>query len=103
MSYALPALVALELFALACQGSPGSPGPAGDAGPPGYGYVPLDPTGVVGFVRDTAHDPVVNAKVYLVPSTDIPIDAIDLSSIAAARSSVNDEPLEDTIAAKGSA
>ncbi|HLD46012.1 MAG TPA: carboxypeptidase-like regulatory domain-containing protein, partial [bacterium] len=62
---------------------------------------PLETNGVVGFVRDVAGDLVVNATVYFVPATDIPSDAIDLSTIENARQSTVDEPLEDTIASKG--
>jgi hypothetical protein len=76
----------------------GEPGPAG---PPGQGYVALEPEGVVGFVRDTAGDPVSGATVYLVPGTDIPTAPISVTDLAAARESADDEPLEDTIAAKG--
>jgi hypothetical protein len=82
-------------------GPAGPTGPTGPQGEPGAGYLPLEAAGVVGFVKDTAGEPVVGAKVYLVPSDQIPTTAIDLSSIGAARASANDEPLEDTIAAKG--
>jgi hypothetical protein len=61
----------------------------------------VDPAGVVGFVKDTAGEAVIGAKVYLVPNTDIPTAAIDLSTIANARASAVDEPLEDTIQANG--
>jgi hypothetical protein len=56
---------------------------------------------MVGFVRDTAGDPVVGATVYLVPSADIPTAPLTLTDIAVARASTVDEPLEDTIAANG--
>jgi predicted CXXCH cytochrome family protein len=60
-----------------------------------------EPAGLVGVVRDTAGEPVAGATVYLVASTAIPTAALDLSSIAAARASTDDEPLEDAIAAQG--
>ncbi len=101
-------LVAVGALVLtACQGETGPAGDAGDAGTPGapgapgLGYLPLESSGVVGFVRDTAGEPVIGATVYLVPNTDIPTAAVDLSSITAARASAVDEPLEDTIAANG--
>jgi hypothetical protein len=85
-------------------GSPGQPGMQGSSGmtgAPGAGYVPLEADGLVGFVRDTAGDPVIGARVYLVPATDIPTDPIDFGSIANARDSTVDEPLEATIAVRG--
>lgn len=112
----LLALLAAGFFLAACQGdagrtgangqngqdgAEGPQGPAGPSGPPGAGYVPVEPAGVVGIVRDTAGEPVAGATVYLVPSTDIPSAAIDLSTIDSARASTVDEPLEDTIAANG--
>lgn len=85
-------------------GPTGPPGADGSSGPPGptsrsCWYVGV--TAACGFVRDIARNPVVNAKVYLVPGSDIPRTAIDLSSIDAARASMVDEPLEDSIALKG--
>ena len=85
-----------------CPNIAGLQGPPGEDGAPGPGYVSLEPAGVVGFVRDTAGDPVVGAKVYLVPSEDIPTAPLTLTDIAAERASTDDEPLEDTIAANGS-
>ncbi len=73
----------------------------GDNGAPGLGYIDLEPNGMVGFVKDTANSPVVGAKVYLVPSADIPSTALALTSITVERASTVDEPLEDTITAKG--
>lgn len=64
-------------------------------------YVPIAPAGVVGFVRDTAGEPVVDATVYLVPAEDIPTAPLDLANIDNARASTDDEPLEDTIALNG--
>lgn len=89
------------LMLTACQGETGPAGEPGSPGAPGLGYLPLETSGVVGFVKDTAGEPVIGATVYLVPNTDIPTAAIDLSSITAARASAVDEPLEDTIAANG--
>ncbi len=80
------------------QGPPGEPG---TAGPPGAGYTAPEPNGVVGFVFDTAGDAVAGAKVYLVPGSDIPTEAISVTDIAAARASTFDEPLEDTVSVKG--
>jgi predicted CXXCH cytochrome family protein len=57
---------------------------------------------VVGLVRDTAGEPVAGARIYLVPSADVPTDPMALTDIAAERASTVDEPLEDTIAQKGS-
>jgi len=79
-------------------------GPTGDAGPTGPaapGYIPLEATGLVGVVKDTAGKPVNGATVYLVPNTDIPNTALALTDITIERASTVDEPLEDTIAAKG--
>jgi hypothetical protein len=83
------------------DGSSGATGATGATGSPGLGFVPLEPAGVVGFVRDTAGDPDTGAKVYLVPTTDIPTAALALTSITVERASTVDEPLEDTIKAKG--
>jgi len=86
-------------------GATGATGPTGEAGvpgPAGPGYVALETAGLVGFVRDTAKEPVVGATVYLIPNTDIPNTALALTDIAAERTSTVDEPIEDTIAAKGS-
>jgi hypothetical protein len=63
--------------------------------------VALEPAGVVGIVRDTAGEAVIGATVYLVPSADIPSAALDLTTVAAARASTADEPLEDTVALNG--
>jgi hypothetical protein len=82
-------------------GPTGSAGPTGTTGPAGPGYLSLEAAGVVGFVRDTADKPVVGATVYLVPVSDIPTAALDLTDVVKARASTDDEPLEDTIAAKG--
>ncbi len=87
-------------------GAPGAPGAAGNAGPagaPGPGHVSLEAAGLVGVVRDTANRPVVGATVYLVPGKDIPSAPLALVDIAVERASTQDEPLEDTIAAKGAA
>lgn len=65
------------------------------------GYVRLAPAGVVGFVTDTADEAVVGATVYVVPVADIPTTALALTDIATERASTVDEPLEDTIAARG--
>jgi hypothetical protein len=94
-------VAASALVLAACQGETGPAGADGATGQPGLGYVPLEPAGVVGLVKDTAGEPVAGATVYLVPNTDIPTAAIDLSSITTARASTVDEPLEDTIAANG--
>jgi hypothetical protein len=119
-------VAAAALFLAACQGEQGDVGPAGPSGDPGdpgsqgpigpngpqgpegpagAGYVPLEPEGVVGFVVDTAREPVAGATVYLVPTTAIPTDPIVLSTAADAmdgiRASALDEPLEDTIALQG--
>jgi len=85
------------------SGTAGSAGPPGPTGPSSPGNLQLESNGVVGFVRDTAGAPVVNATVYLVPSGDIPIAPVPLTDIVEARKSTVDEPLEDTIAAKGTA
>jgi hypothetical protein len=61
----------------------------------------LEPAGLVGYVRDTAGNTVAGAKVYLVPVADIPAAPLVLTDITAERASTADEPLEDTIAAKG--
>ncbi|MCC6747719.1 MAG: hypothetical protein IT371_08690 [Deltaproteobacteria bacterium] len=75
---------------LDCQGAAGLTG------------LPLEAAGIVGVVTDTTRQPVQGVKVYLVPATDIPTAALTLGSdIAAVRADPNDEPLEDTIAAKG--
>lgn len=60
-----------------------------------------DPSDMGGFVRDTAGEPVAGATVFLVPSGDIPTEPLALTDLDAERSSAVDEPLEDTIAAKG--
>lgn len=87
------------------QGSQGPTGPQGPEGPAGAGYLPLEPEGVVGFVVDTAREPVAGATVYLVPASAIPTEPIVLMNGAdgmdANRASALDEPLEDTIAAQG--
>lgn len=112
-------IVAAAALLAACQGDTGDAGPAGPGGPggpqgdtgapgsqgptgePGAGYLPPEPAGVVGFVRDTAREPVAGATVYLVPSDGIPTSPIQLTDLAAARVATNDEPLEDAIAAAG--
>jgi hypothetical protein len=116
-------IAAATLFLAACQGEQGDVGPAGSggdpgvpgpqgpngpqgpAGPAGAGYVPLEPAGVVGFVVDTAREPVAGATVYLVTTSAIPTDPIALPNTAdamdAIRASTLDEPLEDTIATSG--
>ncbi|MBI5864308.1 MAG: hypothetical protein HZB38_07360 [Planctomycetes bacterium] len=85
------------------QGPQGDPGPAGPQGPagPAAGALTPEPEGVVGFVHDTSGEPVAGAKVYLVPSTDIPTTALALTDVAAERASTADEPLEDAIAVNG--
>lgn len=71
-------------------------------GLPGFGYLSLEANGVVGVVKDTAGAPVVNATVYFMPQADIPDGGLELgASMAAVRADPNDEPLEDTIAARG--
>lgn len=84
------------------NGTNGTDGDAGPMGPPGYGYLALEPAGIVGVVTDTADEPLVGATVYLVPAADIPTAAIALTDLAAEKASTNDEPLEDPIATKGS-
>lgn len=83
------------------DGADGADGGSGPQGPPGAGFVGLEPEGVVGFVRDTAGDPVSAATVYLVPSTDIPTEPLQLTDINTERTSLVDEPLEDTIDVHG--
>jgi hypothetical protein len=83
------------------SGSSGSTGPTGPTGPAGPGYLAPEPAGVVGYLKDTAGRAVIGATVYLVPSSAIPSTPLDLSTVAAARASTVDEPLEDTVAANG--
>lgn len=94
-------LLAMLILAGCSGGSAGTNGTNGAAGTPGPGYVALEPAGVVGFVRDTAGDPVIGAKVYLVPGTAIPTTALTPTNLIAERASTIDEPLEDTITASG--
>lgn len=77
-------------------GCPGVPGLIG-----GDGGGNAEPTGVAGFVTDTAGAPVVGATVYLVPSEQIPTAPLALTDIAAERASTVDEPLEDAVATNG--
>ena len=83
------------------DGVDGKDGKDGKDGANGLGYLALEPDGIVGFVTDTTGEPVAGATIYLVPNTDIPTAAMELGDIAKARIDPNDEPLEDTIAAKG--
>jgi predicted CXXCH cytochrome family protein len=61
--------------------------------------VPLDPDGVVGFVRDRAGESLGAGTIYFVPSGDVA--ALPATTIAV--DSLNDEPLEDLIAQNGAA
>jgi hypothetical protein len=83
-------------------GETGPTGPTGPQGPPGAGYLAPEPAGLVGYVVDVSGAAVEGATVYLVPQADVKaLSAIplDLSSIGAARTATNDEPLEDLIEA----
>ncbi|HYG67431.1 MAG TPA: carboxypeptidase-like regulatory domain-containing protein, partial [Anaeromyxobacteraceae bacterium] len=128
-------ITAAALFLAACSGDDGSVGPAGDPGPEGpagpggpagptgptgptgpqgpagAGYLPPEAAGVVGYVLDTAGEPVVGATVYLVPTSEIPTNDVEAEKLVFGknkpedldvhRASLLDEPLEDTIVAKG--
>jgi predicted CXXCH cytochrome family protein len=80
------------------QGEPGAPGPQGEQGEqgePGLGYIRLDPDGLIGKVMDTSDEPVVGARVILVPTAAINRSPLVVAEFAA--DAVNDEPLEDAI------
>jgi hypothetical protein len=85
------------------QGPPGEPSDAGTIiiAPDGGDSLPLEPNGLVGYVRDTASRPLGSGQVVLVPAAGVaallntPIDLTQTPAQAAA-SSV-DEPLEDLI------
>jgi hypothetical protein len=84
------------------QGTPGASGPAGPSGPTGPtgptpGSLPLQPAGVVGYVKSAGGDAATGGTVYFVPSADVA--ALPVTTVAV--DSTNDEPLEDLIAAKG--
>lgn len=79
------------------RGETGDPGPAGPAGPPGPGYLETDADGLVGFVRDTAGDPVVGAYVYLVPNDAVLVTPPALADFGA--DADDDEPIEDLLRA----
>jgi hypothetical protein len=62
-----------------------------------YGGMPLEPVGIVGRVSDASGAAVTNGVVYFVPTADVatlPATTVEVDSI-------NDEPLEDAIAANG--
>lgn len=78
-------------------GPSGPAGPGGPEGPPGTpaGQLPIQPNGVVGFVKNTADAAVAGGTVYFVPAADVaalPATTVEVNS-------TNDEPLEDLIAA----
>ncbi len=97
------------------RGEAGPPGPPGEQGPPGDsgdgGVViirpdagdglPLAPNGVVGYVRDTAHEALGSGKVVLVPASAVEAlkdSPVDLSQAPAqAQDSAVDEPIEDLL------
>jgi hypothetical protein len=118
----------MALLAASCEGPIGPrgfAGPAGEAGPPGPegpagaagegGVViiapdagdglPLEPMGVVGYVRDTAGEPLASGRIVLVPASEVEAlkaSGIDLSQPPAqASESAVDEPLEDLIDENG--
>ncbi len=58
------------------QGTPGASGPAGPSGPTGPtgptpGSLPLQPAGVVGYVKSAGGDAATGGTVYFVPSADV--------------------------------
>ncbi|MCB9597286.1 MAG: hypothetical protein H6719_31465 [Sandaracinaceae bacterium] len=113
-----PLFSLLAALALACEGPvgpPGDPGGPGEAGPPGPpgppgpladagvddAPIPLEPTGLVGQVLDTAGQPLVGGRVVLIPATAVTAlatTAIDATAApATAASSAVDEPIEDLL------
>ena len=77
-------------------GTSGPPGPTGPAGPPS-GTLPTLPAGVVGLVKSAGGEAATGGTVYFVPAADVaalPATTVEVNS-------TNDEPLEDSIAAKG--
>ena len=84
------------------SGPPGTSGPTGPAGPsgptgPAAGTLPVQPAGVVGYVKSAGGVAATGGTVYFVPTADVA--ALPLTTVAV--DSTNDEPLEDLIAAKG--
>jgi predicted CXXCH cytochrome family protein len=69
--------------------------------PDAGGSLTLDPTGVVGVVRDTANLPVSGGRVYLIPAADVQAlqaVAIDLSASPQDTAALtSDEPIEDLL------
>jgi hypothetical protein len=81
-------------------GPPGTSGPTGPAGPsgptgPAVGTLPVQPAGVVGYVKSAGGVAATGGTVYFVPTADVA--ALPLTTVAV--DSTNDEPLEDVIAA----
>jgi hypothetical protein len=84
------------------SGPPGTSGPTGPTGPsgptgPAAGTLPIQPAGVVGYVKSAGGVAATGGTVYFVPAADVA--ALPLTTVAV--DSTNDEPLEDLIAAKG--
>lgn len=88
--------LALALLLAACEGDQGPPGVAGTPAPDPF---PLEAAGVVGKVTDRGGATLTDGTVYFVPAADVA--ALPATTIAVG--SADDEPLEDNIAANGSA
>ena len=78
------------------SGPPGTSGPTGPAGPsgptgPAAGTLPIQPAGVVGYVKSAGGVAATGGTVYFVPTADV----ASLPATTVAVDSTNDEPLED--------